>query len=437
MSTTIIDNLFAVGDALSGKFMRIIGGKREDTGNAQPMLVDHLGELNIVPGLAASDSLDRLRTSELVSLLDVKQVFDNAPLLMDTSLVGAGTAPYSANNAATNMTLTSANADSVVRQTKQYAPYQTGRSQFVLISAVMGALKANVRQRIGYFDASNGFFFQQDGTNLSVVRRTFTSGAAVDNAVNQSSWNLDKLDGTGSSGVTITTADIQTFIIDFAGFGGSIRMGVLFTDSSGATRPVYCHQFIIPNTLTLVSASTASLPLRWEITNTAAAASGTTMVQIGGAVYSEGGFDGHGVVVSQPTTASRAVGGTYPLLSVRLKAGFNRGSIFPLRYASVTSNGSVYQAQVVIGGTLTGAAFSNTTGSATEFDQSATAIAGGVAIATTFTSANGARATQDEIDNGLVAAADIAGTADIVSLVITTLATTPTIWGALTWREIY
>lgn len=270
MSTTIIEKLVAAGGALVGNTFRAIAGRREDTGVAVPFRVDYLGQLRSVPGLGINDPFGRSRMSLPVGLIDVKQVLDNAPLLLDTATVGGGTAIYSQNIASTNMNLTAANGDSVIRQTKQYAPYQPGRSQLAILTGVMGALKTNVWQGIGYFDTNNGLFFQQNGVSLSVVRRTFATGVAVDNIVDQASWNLDTLDGSGNSGnpsgVSINTAKIQVFIIDFSWLGsGGGRLGFLFLNAIGEARIVYCHQFVAANTLTSVYMSTPTLPLRWEI----------------------------------------------------------------------------------------------------------------------------------------------------------------------------
>lgn len=441
MSTTIIDNLFKSGDTIpSTPWFRAVGGVNETNGKALPLSLDSLGSVHITPTAGLGDAFERLRTSLPYGLIDTKQILDNNPLTMESSLTGSGTATFSANIAATNMTLTTANGDSVIRQSRQYIPYQPGRSHLIMMSAVMGTLKTNVRQRVGYFDVNNGLFFEQDGTNLKVVRRTFTSGSPVDNAVNQSSWNLDKLDGTGTSGVTLDTSKVQLFIIDFSWLGaGGARLGVLLVDVGGTSRIVYCHQFAAANTLTSVYMTTPTLPMRWEITNTGVAASGTTMVQICGAVFSEGGFDPRGVIVSQGMGTSRSIanGTTVPVISVRLKSTFNRGTIIPLSFDVMSTSAQSYLAQVVIGGTLTGASFSNTSGAASEFDVSASAVTGGVVVASAYTSQNGTRVAGDIIQSALVAAANIAGTTDIISVTLNALTGTTVTYASLTWKEIY
>jgi hypothetical protein len=62
---------------------------------------------------------------------------------------------------------------------------------------VLGAGVAGVTVEVGQFDLLNGLFLRQNGVSgLQFVRRTSTSGSAVDNAVDKANWNIDKFDGT-------------------------------------------------------------------------------------------------------------------------------------------------------------------------------------------------------------------------------------------------
>ena len=173
---------------------------------------------------------------------------------------------HSPNDSGVILSGTTASGSTSIRQTFEYYRYQPGRSQQVLMTGVMGAKKTNVRQRIGLFDANNGLFFEQDGTNLKVVRRTKTSGVVVDNAVFQSAWNIDHLDGAGKSGILLDMSKAQIFVIDFEWLGvGRVRFGF---NINGIT--YYCHQIFNANNLTTVYMQTANLPLRYELQNTAA-----------------------------------------------------------------------------------------------------------------------------------------------------------------------
>jgi hypothetical protein len=340
---------------------------------------------------------------------------------------------------------TTTDGDKVIRQTNQYFRYQPGKSQLVLMTGVMGAAKANVRQRIGYFDAANGIFFEQTSSGLSVVRRTFTSGSAVDNSVAQADWNLDKMDGDGLSGHTIDVTKDQIFIIDLQWLGtGRARVGFII---SGAV--VYCHQFLAANVLTTVYMTTANLPARYELENTGTAGSNTDLLQVCTSVSSEGGFDDErGIIHSAGNGATGiAVTTRRPVFSIRSKATFNsitnRGSIFPETARFLALGGDVFW-ELVFNGTLTGASFADVgSNSLAEKDVAATAISGGEVVDTGYIASGGpaSSARQAEVaslTSKLALGLDIAGTApDVFSIVATAVSSSPTVHGALRWKELY
>lgn len=149
------------------------------------------------------------------------------------------------------------------RQTRMRFNYQPGKGQEVILTGVFGAGQAGITKRIGYFDTNNGLFFQLSGTTLSVVRRTSTSGSPVDNVVTQANWNIDKLDGTGASGVTLDLTKTQIMIIEFEWLGvGRVRYGF---DIDG--KIIFVHQLFNANNLTEVYISTPNLPVKYEIAN--------------------------------------------------------------------------------------------------------------------------------------------------------------------------
>ena len=77
----------------------------------------------------------------------------------------------------------------------------------------------------------------------------------------QSTWNLDKMDGTGPSGYNIDLSKMQMFYIDYSWYGaGFIRWGL-----RGANGQVtYCHKVINNNTNTEAYMRSGNLPGRYE-----------------------------------------------------------------------------------------------------------------------------------------------------------------------------
>lgn len=261
------------------------------------------------------DAFGRLRVSQPFTLFDSQNRYAADPSF-DTALTGSGTSTFLTNESAVSLAVTTASGDKVIRQTKRYFPYQPGKSLLVLSTFVMAAAKTGLRQRVGYFDANNGVFLQRNGAELSFIVRTYTSGSPSDTRkVAQSSWNGDKLDGSGASGITLDTTKAQIMFVDFEWLGaGSVRCGFII-DSQYIT----AHTFDNANEVSEVYTQTATLPLRLEIENTAATASSSSMKQICSTVISEGGYEQTSIErVARRTTTLTGIGTSFvPLVSIR------------------------------------------------------------------------------------------------------------------------
>lgn len=77
----------------------------------------------------------------------------------------------------------------------------------------------------------------------------------------QSSWNIDKMDGTGPSGYTLDLSKMQMFYIDYSWYGaGFIRWGLRGTGGN----VTYCHKVINNNVNTEAYMRSGNLPARYE-----------------------------------------------------------------------------------------------------------------------------------------------------------------------------
>ena len=231
----------------------------------------------------------------------------------------ASNVTHDRDNASVTLTVGQGNGDQAVRQSHRYFSYVPGKSQLIKMTFLFGAAVADVRRRIGYFETSNGIYLEQTTTGISLVHRTNTSGSVVNTLIPQSSWNYDKLDGTGRTKVNLDFTKAQFLSIDFQWQGdGRVRCGFII---NGAT--LFAHCFNFSNTLDTVYMSTPSLPCRFEITNTAATIANNSMKEFCTAVVSEGGESpsGLGFSVSHEVTARTVTtaAGITPILAVRLK----------------------------------------------------------------------------------------------------------------------
>jgi len=369
------------------------------------------------------DAFGRLRVSNPFTLFDSQNRYASDPAF-DTSLTGSGTSTFLTNEAAVSMAVTTASGDKVVRQTKRRFPYQPGKSLSILTTFVMNSGKTNLRQRVGYFDDNNGVFLQRDGTELSFIIRTYTGGS-VDNTrkVVQSSWNGDKLDGSGASGITLDTTKAQVMFIDFQWLGvGNVRAGFVINGEY-----ITAHTFENANEITKVYMQTATLPLRLEIENTGAAASSSSMKQICSTVSSEGGYEQTSIEnVARRTTTITGIGTTFvPLVSIRLASDSLGAVVLPKQVRVLPIANGEYEIALIRNATLTGASYDTTTFLSVDYDVTATAMTGGDIVLNEYVTASnqsGAQVQNDLVYNfDMQLGATIAGVSDVYTVAVRAL----------------
>jgi len=387
------------------------------------------------------DAMNRMRVSNPVQILGYTFSLSEHSLSFNYLLTTAGTVTHVPDNACLRLAATTASGSSAVVQSKMYIRYTLGVSHVVHQSIVVGAAKANVRKRWGYFDAEDGLFFQQTLASLSVVVRTSTSGSAVDTVIDRAAWNIDLLDGTGPSGYTLDVTRGNLYFLDFTWHGAArVRFGVLFNGLK-----VYCHEFDGSNTFTVPYMRTAFLPVRAEITNTAATASATSLDFIAGSVFKESSepyLPTYNFGRSTARTFKNANATASPFLSIRPRTTFatitNRIITEPTEF-QVFAGAVAVVATLVLNPTLTSASFANvnTASSSVQVDTAATAFTGGTVIGDYLIQINTTatfdlRAFSDAILLGL----NIPGTtADILTIVLQSTAGNSSCGAAFRWGE--
>ena len=330
------------------------------------------------------DAFGRLRTSTPYTLFDSQNRYAKDPQFSE-ALTGSATCTHLANESSVAMNITTASGDEVVRQSKRVFPYQPGKSLLIMCTFAMAAGATNLRQRVGYFNANNGIFLQQNNNALSLVIRTYTSGSASDaRAVAQADWNGDKLDGSGASGITLDVSKTQIFFIDLEWLGvGTVRCGFIIDGEY-----IVAHTFNNANSLSSVYMQTAILPVRYEITATGTVAAAKTLKQICSTVISEGGYEQKSNLTwARQTAATTGIGTSFvPLVSIRLKSTNLGAVVIPDGFTFMPTSASDYfEVALIKNATLTGASYSSLSTNV-EYDIAATALTGGEIIKSDFTS---------------------------------------------------
>jgi hypothetical protein len=198
----------------------------------------------------------------------------------------------------------------------------------------------------------NGHFFSAQTvasvTTIYVGMRSTATGSQVDTLVAQDSWNLDKLDGTGNSSITVDFTKTNIFVIEKTWYGAT-RMGIVF---SGVI--VWCHIFNLEGASTGLFLVKANLPLRYEVVNNAAG--NATLIQICSDVTHEGniytelkgipysiGTGGSGIAISAINTTDN--------FKMLLRLGSSRCRSFikinSISIASTTSAATILTVKIV------------------------------------------------------------------------------------------
>jgi hypothetical protein len=301
------------------------------------------------------DAFGRLRTSTPLTLFDSSHRYSENTLWTTLSGTG-GSVAFNANQGLMDLSTTTASGSAVIRETTKVFAYQAGKSLLTMNTFVMSPAKANLRQRIGYFSTENGMYLELDGTNLSLVKRSLVGGSVSNTSVLQASWNGDKLNGTGPSGLTLDVTKAQILWMDFEWLGvGTVRMGFVINGQF-----IVCHSFHHANLISSTYITTASLPLRYELVNTNTTATASTLKQICSTVLSEGGYEIRGsqnviaLPVDAPRTATLA-NVYYPVISLRLKSNRLDGiSILSAMSAVGAGNNAIFNWKIVSNGTTSG-----------------------------------------------------------------------------------
>ena len=355
--------------------------------NVDDTATNYTGNFNM-----ASDAFGRMRTSSPLTLFDSSHRYaDNnlfATLTGGTTTTSAS-AVFNQNQGLVELKVDALSGSKVYRETTKVFSYQPGKSLQIMSTFVFNAAKTNLRQRVGYYGADNGIYLELDDGVLYMVERSLVTGTTTSTRTAQSQWNIDKLDGSGPSGITLDITKAQILFMDIEWLGlGTVRTGFVI---NGQFIP--CHYFHHANIIATPYITTASLPIRYEIENKAATASSSVLKQVCSTVISEGGYELRGLqqAIQTPVSTPYSFSTTntdYPVITLRLRST-KLDAIVILTALSIlpASNGNFLWKVVASGTTSGGNWLSAGTNSAVEYKLDATSISGGRILASGFMNA--------------------------------------------------
>lgn len=195
---------------------------------------------------------------------------------VNTTVVATGTVVPSLGMA--QLSTGAATNGAAIMQSIRAIRYLPGHQAYATFSAMYqtGGV-ANSTQWVGNFDSINGAAVGFNGTTFSLLYRN----NSVDTVIPQSSFNVDKLDGTGPSGFVIVPTNINTFQIVYGDSAGSfIEYQILGTNDQLFT----FHRITQTNTTQTSLFTNSFLPIQAQVIKTA----GTTNIVLTTASWSGG-----------------------------------------------------------------------------------------------------------------------------------------------------
>jgi hypothetical protein len=416
-------------------------------GNALPVTGNVNATLNgdasvIISGFGGqtADAFGRLRVSEPFTLFDTNsRYYDHQQF--SSAINGTGNVTYVEAQSSFQLSVGSSVGDSVIRETMKVFPYQPGKSQLTLLTFCMNTPKTNLRQRVGLFGANDGVFFENDGTYNYMVIRSGSTG--VEERVRQDAWNGDRLTGLGGasnpSGLTLYPDRTQIYYADVEWLGvGTVRVGFIINGVY-----ITCHSFNHANQPgnTKVYMTTATLPIRYEITNAGATSGASMMTQICSTVISEGGYNSFGTTqtAGTGTTQKRLTNANtyYPVVSIRLAPTRLDSIVFPRQIDVLSPSVNYYRWTLLQNATLTGATWAGTSPTGTvQYDLAATAVSGGTEIQTGYASARELTQLSATDFFQFQLGRTLAGVSDVVTLALAATANNADVLAELGWQEL-
>ena len=422
----------------------------------QPLTIDDSTpiEVNVQQPVATTfptdgpnfDAFARLRVSNPETIFDSKQIHDNQPLFWDDQVISGsgGSSTWNQNTASTVLSVAATTACNRVRQTFRRFNYQPGKSQLYFVTGTLGNGGSGILQCMGMYDDNNGLFVQNNAGNLQFVRRSSYTGSVVDTVIDQADWNIDKFDGTGTSGITLDPTKSQILFVDFEWLGvGRVRMGWVINGI-----PIYAHQFVHSNLYAGVYMSTPNVPLRYEIDNDGTGAA-SELEHICSTVISEGGTQDVGITRYASTNNNDVqcdvAGDIYAIVGLRLKAANFDGVVDLINVSMVTDGTNDYEWFLIFNPIVAGnPVWTNETDSVVQSGHgdylsgpSDSTITGGEFITGGFVKGGKEAGSETfDLDTQQKLGSTISGTPDEVWLAIMPYTANNNLHGSLTWKEI-
>jgi len=330
------------------------------------------------------DLFGRLKTTMKSPQFTYQNEYNKGEAQWVEKVVGTATATHNPTNATVYLTV-NAEGDKIIRQTRQYFRYYSGKTLSTTLTWWVPALPPLIVFRAGYFENENGIFFAKRSTGLFLCLRN----NGVDIEVPRAEWD-DRLDKTGPSRQVFDFDKSTIFQINLQWLGvGDVQC--IIEASDGTLIPIYTFRNV--GVVESTYMRTANLPIRYELEAETGFTGTFTVEQICSELGTEDG-DCYGVssyphTISNGTTAVSVTTTRSTVLAFRPKETFNgiinRATTLMKTLEVVTAISDIYW-ELVYNPTYAGTPTWNSVNndSTLQFTTNATTITGGIPISSGY-----------------------------------------------------
>ena len=418
-----------------------------DNGNPSHIqVIDHRGSASVrfSEGSPLSDAFGNLKVSAKTTIGTYDFVGNPSDSLYSDVIVGTGAITHIPNASTMSLSVGSASGDFASRTTNKYHFYLPGTGNLTIMTvALSDSFMDGCERRWGIFDVNNGAYFHLDDLgNLKVSVRSNVSGSVVNNSVDRTLWNEDKLDGTGSSGFILDVTKLNIYWVDYQWLGaGRVRFGVI--DDRGDR--IVAHTMLHAGHNIYPYMKSGSLPIQVNIENKRITGGAASIRLTCASVQSEGAADYTFWNFTGDFTTKSITGSNHHLLSLKAKSLYNGihnvTNAYPETFNCYVATGTIkvdiYWDQM----TLVGSTFAQDVDSTVLVDQAGTVTIAGTEykVRTLFLDAGvhniDLSSIFNKLDEGIIARADETQP-EYVTFVATKIAGTPTIEGSVSYAEV-
>lgn len=276
--------------------------------------------IGFASGGITADLFGRLKVSNPATLGDFTNIDRNSPDFTGTSLGPGSGINHSVNESSALLYCGTNTGSYAYWESKRVFTYQSGKSLQIMQSFVLNPPIANLSQKVGYFNGTDGIFLSRawdPGPAFTRTKLNIICTGASPEQVDQADWNIDPMDGSGPSKITLDWAKAQIMVTEIEWLGvGSVVISFVV---DGKIWPV--HQFKHANIFSRTYMKSATLPLRYEIQAiTGNLPSPAVLKQVCATVISNGGYEKKTspTIVHSGTVSIGSLNTWIPCVSIRL-----------------------------------------------------------------------------------------------------------------------